>query len=188
MSPASHRVAHAHPPGQAHSRLPGSAALSSTVLRYAVAFTLLHIVIAWAAFSYQGGGVPLLFGSADGAGGNAAGKPHTEQVALAQASVVEAIDLIYADLPPRLADQESRRDLTASCMLLKTRADELGALLADDPGAAGARGALAELSGAADDLRAAVESQSFADAEVALVQLDEGVNAWGAAAGGDASE
>lgn len=183
MSPPTHRAVHANPPGQASERLPRTQLVSGKVLYYAVAFTALHFAIAWAAFSYQGGGIPFLFGSADGAGRSAAGQPHAEQVASARASVAESIDLVYAELPPRLADVESRRDLVASCMLLKTRADELGALLADDPGAAGTLSALAEMSGAADDLRAAVESQSFPDAELALLRLDEGVDAWSGAAG-----
>lgn len=158
--------------------------LSNRWFRFGIAFTLLHIAVAWAAFSYDAGPAPV--GASLLSEGVPVGHSGADGVAVASASVGEAIDMLYAELPLRMSDGEWRRDVSASCMLLSVKALELDTALPDDPEAAQLRGVLLDMSETAEELRIAVQDQSPEAAQLAVDRMNRCVEAWAATSGVDA--
>lgn len=164
--------------GDAGAHTSGASPFSNRWFVYGIAFAVLHIVVAWAAFSvptYDRGPEPA---GADLAVESARSASGSEGIAHASASVSEAIDLLYADLPLRMSDSEWRRDLSTSCMLLSTRAGELEAMMSGDPEATQVIAVLQDMSGTADELRAAVERQDVEAARMAAERMNRSVEVW----------
>lgn len=165
----------------APARPPSSNRLSNRWFRFGIAFTLLHIAVAWAAFSYDAYDAgPAPVGASVPSEGVSVGPSGADRVEAASASVGEAIDLLYAELPLRMSDGEWRRDVSSSCMLLSARALELDTVLPDDPEAAQLRGVLLDMSETAEELRVAVQDQSPEAAQLAVDRMNRCVEAWAA--------
>jgi hypothetical protein len=166
----------------------GGMSLASRPFLIGLAFTVLSIAIAWVAAYQAFDGGPTPVGASMPSAESAADLSRSERVALAGGSVSEGIDLLYAELPLQMSDQEWRRDVSSASTRLEAGAEELATLLADESGTAEVQSILLEMCEAADDLRSAVQAQSPEAARSALERMDSCVQAWEAHGPGDGAE
>jgi len=162
--------------------------LSSRPFLIGLAVTALSIAIAWVAAYQAFDGGPTRVGASTPSAGSVAEPSQSERVALARGSVSEGIDLLYAELPLQMSDEEWRRDVSSASTRLETGAEELATLLADESGTVEVQSILLEMSKAADDLCSAVQAQSPEAARSALERMDSCVQAWEAHLPGDDAE
>jgi hypothetical protein len=179
MSPILHRAPQAHPHDATYMRAWDAGLLKNPFFRIGVVFALLHVIVAWLAFSYEGYDPgPASVGAAVSSDRSTAALSTEDRISRAGDAVSESIDLLYAELPVRMSDQEWRRDIVSACTMMGSRADELAALLPDESERGEMHSVLVDMSAAADALRAAVDERNPEAAESALQHMNASVNAW----------